>query len=76
MKARFILFRRGGVFYCEETSTRKQASLHTRHRSETIALLSARNESCQQFGLNLANGTRLSHRQRPGVVATHLAARH
>ena len=53
MKTRFILFRRGGIYYCEDTLTRKQTSLHTRERSEALALVSARNESCRQSGLNL-----------------------
>jgi hypothetical protein len=30
MKQRFILFRRAGVFDCEDTDTRKQISLKTR----------------------------------------------
>jgi hypothetical protein len=31
MKQRFILFRRAGVYYSEDTTTRKQISLRTTH---------------------------------------------
>ena len=34
MKQRFILFRRAGVFYSEETATGKQTSLRTKDQSE------------------------------------------
>jgi integrase len=53
MKARFILFRRGGVYYCEDTTTRKQSSLRTRDEAEAITLLNARNESFRQPRLNV-----------------------
>ena len=52
MKTRFILFRRAGVFYCEDTDTKKQLSLRTKIESEAIALLHARNESFRQPILN------------------------
>ena len=32
MKHEFILLRRGGVFYCEDTTTRKQTSRRRRDR--------------------------------------------
>src|SRR6266576_3721211 len=55
MKRRFILYRRklGGMFYIEDTETRKQESLGTKDRSEATALLNARNESVRQPQLNL-----------------------
>jgi len=55
MKRRFILYRRkrGGVFYVEDTETRKQESLGTRDRAEAMSLLNARNESVRQPQLNL-----------------------
>jgi integrase len=53
MKTRFILFRRGDVFYCEDTTTKKQISLRTRDASEAAVLLNARNESFRQPSLNL-----------------------
>ena len=54
MKRRFILYRRklGGVFYLEDTQTRKQESLGTKDRAEATALLNARNESVRQPQLN------------------------
>src|SRR6266498_5231034 len=55
MKQRFILYRRkvGGMFYLEDTETRKQESLGTRDRAEATTLLNARNESVRQPQLNL-----------------------
>ena len=55
MKRRFILYRRklGGMFYLEDTETRKQESLGTKDRAEAFALLNARNESVRQPQLNL-----------------------
>ena len=53
MKSRFILFQRGAVFYCEDTTTGKQTSLRTRDESEALALLRARNEASRQPVLNL-----------------------
>ncbi len=55
MKRRFILYRRklGGTVYVEDTETRKQESLGTKDRAETMSLLNARNESVCQPQLNL-----------------------
>ena len=53
MKARFILFRRQGVYYAEDTTTRKQYSLRTKDESEAKVLLNAKNESYRQPVLNL-----------------------
>ncbi len=55
MKRRFIIYRRklGGVFYIEDTKTRKQESLGTKDRSEATTLLNARNEATRQPQLNL-----------------------
>src|SRR5882724_11120856 len=52
MKQRFTMFRRAGVFYCEDTETRKQLSLRTRDETEASALLHAKNESMRQPILN------------------------
>jgi len=55
MKRRYILYRRkrGGMFYIEDTETRKQESTGTRNRAEATSLLNARNESVRQPQLNL-----------------------
>ncbi len=55
MKCRYILCRRkcGGMFYIEDTETRKQESTGTRNRAEATSLLNARNESIRQPHLNL-----------------------
>ena len=48
MKSRFILFRRAGVFYYEDTTTGKQLSLRTKDEAEARTLLNAKNESFRQ----------------------------
>ena len=53
MNVQFRLFRRQGVFYCEDTATGKQTSLRTRDEAEARTLLHARNEAARQPGLNL-----------------------
>jgi hypothetical protein len=52
MKPRFIMFRRSGVYYSEDTVTRKQHSLRTKDESEAVTLLNAKNESFRQPVLN------------------------
>ena len=53
MNQRFILFRRAGVFYAEDTTTKKQTSLRTKDPAEAKTLLHARNEAHRQPVLNL-----------------------
>ena len=53
MKSRFILFRRAGVFYAEETATGKQTSLRTKDEAEAITLLNTKNEATRQPAMNL-----------------------
>jgi hypothetical protein len=53
MKVRFILFRRAGTYYCEDTVTRKQTSLRTKKENEAVTMLNARNESFRQPQLNI-----------------------
>jgi integrase len=53
MKSRFILFRRAGVFYSEDTTTRKQISLRTKDEAEALTLLHSKNEAHRQPVLNL-----------------------
>lgn len=53
MKLRFVLFRRGSVFYSEDTVTKKQESLHTKDRGEAQILLAAKNEAVRQTAMNL-----------------------
>jgi integrase len=52
MKTRFILFIRAGVYYSEDTVTRKQHSLRTKAEAEAVLLLNAKNESFRQPVLN------------------------
>lgn len=52
MNQQFILFRRAGVFYCEDTHTGRQTSLRTKDRAEAQTLLHARNEATRQPHLN------------------------
>ena len=53
MNQRYILFRRAGVFYYEDTTTGKQLSLRTKDEAEAKTLLHAKNESVRQPVLNL-----------------------
>src|ERR1035437_10086923 len=52
MNQRFIMFRRGAVFYCEDTETGQQLSLRTRDKAAAGTLLHAKNESLRQPVLN------------------------
>jgi hypothetical protein len=53
MKTRFILFRRAGVFYSEDTTTGEQHSLRTEDEAEALTLLHSKNEAHRQPVLNL-----------------------
>lgn len=53
MNQHYIMFRRAGVYYCEDTTTGKQSSLRTKNEADAVAILNARNESFRQPGLNL-----------------------
>jgi len=53
MKQRFILFRRAGVYYTEDTTTRQQISLRTKDEAEALTLLHSKNEAHRQPVLNL-----------------------
>ena len=53
MNQRYTMFRRGGIFYSEDTVTGKQLSLRTKNEAEARTLLHAKNEACRQPVLNL-----------------------
>ncbi len=53
MNHRYILFRRAGVFYSQDTTTGKQISLRTKNGSEAATLLHSKNEAHRQPVLNL-----------------------
>jgi len=48
MKNRYILFQRSGVFYTEDTTSGKQASLRTKDKADALRLLNAKNEATHQ----------------------------
>jgi hypothetical protein len=52
MRPRFTLYRRGNVFYCQDTETGKQSSLRTGDKDEAQTLLNARNEAFRQPAIN------------------------
>jgi integrase len=52
MKPQFILYRRKGTYYCEDTKTGKQQSLRTKDEVAAKALLHSKNEACRQPILN------------------------
>ena len=53
MKTKYTLFRRGDVFYIQDSATGKQTSLRTKDETEARRLLEARNEAQRQPMLNL-----------------------
>src|ERR1039457_416842 len=53
MKTKYTLFRRGEVFYIQDSATGKQTSLRTKDETEARRLLEARNEAQRQPMLNL-----------------------
>jgi integrase len=53
MKQRFILFKRAGVYYSEDTTTHQQISLRTKDEAEALTLLHSKNEAHRQPVLNL-----------------------
>jgi integrase len=53
MKTKYTLFRRGGIYYSQDTATGKQKSLRTRDETEAQRLLNAMNEAQRQPVLNL-----------------------
>jgi len=54
MKQRFRLFRRGwGTYYCEDTDSGKQETLHTRSKQDAQRIVHAKNEAHRQPLINL-----------------------
>ena len=53
MKTKYTLFRRGEMFYMQDSATGKQTSLRTKDEAEAKSLLNARNEAQRQPVLNL-----------------------
>jgi len=56
MKQRFWLFRRGPVFYLEDSETGHKESLRTRDPREAERLRHARNETADRPQLGLTHG--------------------
>ena len=53
MKTKYTLFRRGGIYYSQDTANGQQKSLRTRDEAEATSLLYALNEAQRQPLLNL-----------------------
>ncbi len=53
MNANYTLFRRGGIYYSQDSATGQQKSLRTRDEAEALQLITARNEAHRQPVLNL-----------------------
>lgn len=53
IKRRFTLFRRGKIFYCQDTKTGQQLSLKPRDEAAAHALLHAKNEAHRRPVFNL-----------------------
>lgn len=52
MKSRFILFKRVGVFYSEDTTTGKQHSLRTKDEAEALNLFRVFHKAFEQQGFS------------------------
>jgi hypothetical protein len=76
MKSRFILFRRAGVFYAEETATGMQTSLRTKDEGEAITLLNIKNEATRQPAMNLQIAQVYLQHADPTLGAAHMAGCH
>ncbi|MGA2544493.1 MAG: tyrosine-type recombinase/integrase [Verrucomicrobiota bacterium] len=53
MKQSFRLYRRNGVYYCDDNATGKQESLHTDDKVEAGRILNAKNEAAQMGMVNM-----------------------
>ena len=53
MNTKYTLFRRGGIYYSQDSATGQQKSLRTRDENEALQLINARNEAHRQPVLNL-----------------------
>ena len=53
MKTKYTMFRRGEMFYLQDSATGKQTSLRTKDETEARSLLNAPNEAQRQPVLNL-----------------------
>ena len=53
MKQSFRMYRRGGIYYCQNNETGKQESLHTGDKAEARRLLNAKNEALKMGTFNL-----------------------
>ena len=70
MKTKYTLFRRGAMFYMQDSATGKQTSLRTKDEAEANSLLNARNAAQQQptLNLHLARAYRYAWAERAKVV--------
>ena len=67
MKTKYTMFRRGDVFYMQDSATGKQTSLKTKDETEAKSLLNARNEAQRQPVLH-------PQRKPPGVIGVGSSA--
>jgi hypothetical protein len=70
------LFRRGEMFYMQDSATGKQTSLRTKDETEAKSLLEARNAAQRQPPAKPAPCPRLPDGQRPRLCGTHMAGCH
>ena len=76
MKSRFILFRRAGVFYCEDTTTRKQTSLRTKDEAEAVAPAQRQKRSLPPARPECPNRPRLPDGDRSSDRPADMGKRH
>src|ERR1039458_2599704 len=56
MKTKYTLFRRGGIYYSQDSASGQQKSLRTRDETEALKLINARNEAHRQAACNCPVG--------------------
>jgi hypothetical protein len=59
MNAKYTLFRRGGIYYSQDSATGQQKSLRTRDEAGALKLINARNEAHPQPVLTRGKFTRM-----------------
>jgi hypothetical protein len=55
MKTKYTLFRRGEMFYMQDSATGQQTSLRTKDETEAVSLLEARNAAQRHPARNHAD---------------------
>gem|GEM_PF-3953680 len=75
MKAKYTLFRRGGMFYIQDGASGKQTSLRIRDETEAKKPAKRLQRGAMPAGAKLAPCPCLPDGQRPCLCGTHMATK-